>query len=120
MVNLDEGQDILDKTTDILTKKENVMHMLSQHNLGVGILTCISECHGFVKNEHISKIIGCEIWGKCYAGLNDYNSNVCRTIDLSSEFFSTLLSSHESLNETNFKKKNSVYCNIYREMLGEI
>ena len=99
---------ILDDTPDI-------KYIYSQHNAEICIFNCLTECVGSTKNSNVSKILGCEIWGDCYVGLDDFNNDMSTTIDLTKELFTKILA-HSIGSGFDINAKNKVFCNIYKEM----
>jgi hypothetical protein len=105
----------LESQIDIyITERNNdVKFIYSQHNIGIGILNCMYEIKNTEKNSIISKIIGCDIFGTCYVGIDDHNKDTFMPIDL---FVNDIEEISKKTYDEYFQKKNPYFCNFYREL----
>lgn len=115
MSNLDENEDSGEKINKILSKENSIVHMCSYHNIGVGIITCISQCHGFKINERMKTLFNFNVFGNCYIGLSDYVNEQARIIDLDTNLYNKMMNNVKILNQ-DYKPKNDVFCNIHNEL----
>ena len=107
--------DVNTQIAKILDDTPDIKYIYSQHNAEICIFNCLTECVASTKNSNVSKILGCEIWGNCYVGIDDFNNDISTTIDLTKELFTEILA-HAGDSGVDFNVKNKVFCNIYKEM----
>jgi hypothetical protein len=110
-----EGDDASEKISKILDQHKDITHIYSQHDIGFGILTCVTELFGFGENDNMKKLIGCDIWGNCYVALSDNNNHTSHMINLSVDEFNKLVVNHTKLAHGNHEVEDK-FCNPHCEI----
>ena len=104
-----------DECSDVLSEKinnSNAKYLYTQKNIEICLLNCYSQTEGFVKNEIVSKLFNGDVYGDVFLGLENYLNDDVRLLKLDNLLFEKIM--HIS---SSFKQKNSLFFNVYYELL---
>lgn len=110
-----EGEDASEKISKILEENKDITHIYSQHDVGFGILTCVTEIFGFGENDNMKKLIGCDIWGNCYVAISDNNNHTSHMLNLSVDEMNKLVANYTKLDVSNHNTEDR-FCNPHVEI----
>ena len=88
-------------------------YLYTQKDFGLGLLNCYYQTFGFTKNEIISKLIKEDISGDVIIGLENKLNDDSRLLGITKDTFKKII---ELTQNTNFKVKNGIFCNVYYEL----
>lgn len=92
---------------------ETANYIYCQKDFSIGLLNCHYQIIGINKNNIMSEIIGENIYGDVFVGLENKLNDDERILNLDATIFEKIVKLCKS---SDFKPKNSLFCNLYYEL----
>lgn len=102
-----------EKMVSDLINESQCQYYYTQKEFGLGLFNCYCPLFGASKNEIMSKMMGENICGNSYIGLENHLNNDNIMIPLNVNMVNKIL---KFLSVTDFKQKNGSFCNIFYEL----